>query len=210
MNKVTFLRSDLNKEFADESTLGEVFGQIEKDLQGRGQIVCRFLVNGLTLTEDDEKKFALFKLGEVDFIEVESETPTALLTAVLANWVETLPGMIRKSDQLAQDIRVKGVENHMKDFVDLVDSCQFLVESLISLRSLCREIPFVASTQWRENEMATAKAIAEALNIFERKDFVLLADIMEYDLGHCLQSWLDALLELKQNVHETASHTLGR
>lgn len=210
MNKVMLSRSDLNKDFSEETTLGEVFGQIEKKLQGRGEIVCRFLVNGLTLTEEDEKKFAQFKLGEVDFIEVESETPTALLTAVLANWVDTLPGMIRKSDQLAQDIRVKGVENHMRDFVDLVDSCQFLVESLISLRSLCRDLPFVTSAQWRENEMVTAKAIAEALNIFERKDFVLLADIMEYDLGHCLQSWLDALMELKQNVHQTASHTLGR
>ncbi len=210
MNRTTLSRSDLNKDFSGETTLGEVFGQIEKNLQVRGEIVCRFLVNGLTLTEEDEKKFSQFKLGEVDFIEVESETPTALLTAVLANWVETLPGMIRKSDQLAQAIRLKGVENQMKDFVDLVDSCQFLVESLISLRSLCKDLPFVTSPKWKDNELVTAKAIAEALNVFERKDFVLLADIMEYDLGHCLQSWLDALLELKQNVHETAPHTLGR
>ena len=210
MNRTTISRTELNKEFPVETTLGEIFSRIESSLQQKGEIVCRFLVNGLTLTEEDEKKFSLFQLGEVDFIEIESETPKALLSAVLANWVDTLPGMIVKSDKLSQEIRLKGIENNMRDFVDLVDSCQFLVESLISLRSLCREFPFVSGDQWKANELTTAKAVAEALNVFERKDFVLLADIMEYDLGHCLQSWLDALLELKQNVLEKAPHSLGR
>jgi hypothetical protein len=161
------------------------------------------------LTEEDEKKFSGFQMTEVEFLEVESETPKILLVEVLNNWVETLPGMIGKSDQLAGSIRLKGIENQMRDFVDLVDTCQFLVDSLMSLRTLCRDIAYVNGSQWKTHEELTARAIAEALNVFEKKDFVLLADIMEYDLGHCLQSWLDSLTELKRHVLEKASYSLG-
>jgi hypothetical protein len=209
MNKLSLTRQELQREFLNETTLGAVFSKMERDLALKGEIVCRFLVNGLTLTEDDEKRFSEFQLSEVEFLEVESETPKTLLAEVLNNWVETLPGMIIKSDSLASNIRLKGIENQMRDFVDLVDTCQFLVESLISLRTLCQDIPFVSGAQWKTHEDLTARAIAEALNVFEKKDFVLLADIMEYDLGHCLQSWLDSLTELKGHVLEKASYSLG-
>jgi hypothetical protein len=209
MNRMSLTREDLQREFPPETTLGIVFSKMEKDLVSKGEIVCRFLVNGLTLTEEDEKKFSGFQMTEVEFLEVESETPKILLVEVLNNWVETLPGMIGKSDQLAGSIRLKGIENQMRDFVDLVDTCQFLVDSLMSLRTLCRDIAYVNGSQWKTHEELTARAIAEALNVFEKKDFVLLADIMEYDLGHCLQSWLDSLTELKRHVLEKASYSLG-
>jgi hypothetical protein len=167
------------------------------------------MVNGLTLTEEDEKKFGEFMLSEVDLVEVESEKPDTLLIEVIANWVESLPPMIKKSDELSNTIRLQGIENHLSAFVNLVDSCQFLVQSLMSLRTLCQNIPLVAGEKWKANEQLTARAIAEVLATFEKKDFVLLADIMEYDLGHCLQSWLEALMELKTYVREKTSHPVG-
>lgn len=210
MNKVVIGKREIQDRFFAHESLGEVFKQIELDLQKQGQIVCRFMVNGLTLAEEDEARFSSFKLNDVEMIEVESESPNLLLTKVIANWISSLPNMIEKSDRLANEIRLKGMDNHISLFVDLVDSCQFLVDSLISLRTLCREIDFVSSESWKKNETQMAQTISETLNAFQKKDFVLLADIIEYDLGHCLQSWLETMKELGHHVqHQEAALSLG-
>ena len=203
MTKRTFDRQSLEEKFQGAHSLGDVFRQAEAQIQELGEIVCRFSVNGLSLTEEDETKFSNFMLGEVDLLEIESESPDKLLSEVIENWVTSLPALIKKSDQLSQTLRQEGIENHVGQFVEIVDSCQFLVESLISLRTLCQSYPFVDSGKWKENETLSAKAIQQALVCFETKDFVLLADVLEYDLAHGLQSWLEALSELREHVRQT-------
>lgn len=213
MNKVTLRSDELTGRYLPDQKLGEVFRELEKTALEKGQIVCRFSVNGLSLSEADEKKFSEFTVREVQLLEVECETPKTLLSEVIANWVETLPRLIKKSDQLSQTIRFNGIENQMSQFVDVVDSCQFLVESLMSLRSLCQSYEFVKPVTWKKSEEMTARAIAEVLSSFEKKDLVLLADVLEYDLGHCLQNWLETLTELKSHVEKTGAtetpHHLG-
>lgn len=204
MNKVSLNREKLSELFEGESLLGDVFKFYERKILEDGEIVCRFSVNGLQLSEEDEKKFAQFKIQEVEILEIESQRPDILLSEVISNWTDSLPRLIKKSDQLAQAFRFSGAEHQMSQFVDIVDSCQFLVESLMSLRSLCGTYDFVGSPAWNSSEELTARAIAEALTAFEKKDFVLLADVLEYDLGHCLQTWLETLTELRDNVHRNA------
>jgi hypothetical protein len=200
MNKLTMNQRELQSRFQGNKNLGEVFRLLEQQVQAAGEIICRFSVNGLSLSEEDEEKFAQFGINEVDLLEVESQRPQALLLEVIENWIESLPRLIEKSDKLSQAIRFEGIENHMAQFVDVVDSCHFLVESLNSLRVLCREYEFIKARSWQNSEEMTARAISEALSSFEKKDLVLLADVLEYDLGHCLQNWLETISELKEHV----------
>ena len=90
----------------------------------------------------------------------------------------------------------------MSQFVDVVDSCQFLVDSLMSLRTLCQSYEFVQLPIWKVSEEMTARAISEVLSSLEKKDLVLLADVLEYDLGHSLQSWLETLGKLRTHVQK--------
>lgn len=207
MNKMTLNQRDLRTQFTSDQKLGEVFRLLEKQVQAAGEIICRFSVNGLSLSEDDEKRFAGFGINEVQLLEVESQAPQILLLEVIGNWIESLPRLIKKSDDLSQAIRFEGIENHMAQFVDVVDSCQFLVESLNSLRVLCKDYDFVKAKGWQNCEEMTARAISEALSSFEKKDLVLLADVLEYDLGHCLQNWLEAITELKEHVQSANKAT---
>jgi hypothetical protein len=204
MNRITYSKQELAQQFRSDQKLGEIFRILEKQIQNKGEIICRFSVNGIALSEQDEKKFADFEMHEIELLEVDCQSPETLLSEVTENWTQSLPRLIKKSDQLSQTIRFNGIENQMAQFVDIVDSCQFLVESLMSLRSLCQGYEFFKPAEWKRGEEMTARAIAEVLSAFEKKDLVLLADVLEYDLGHCLQNWLETLTELDEHVKRTA------
>ena len=200
MIRQTFSQREILEQFADKNCLGEIFQEIEQRLKTAGQVVCQFTVNGMTLDESDEKRLSASFVDEIETLEVSSQLPEVLMTEVLKNWVTQIPAMIVKSDEIAKTLRFEGLEGHVTPFVELIDSCQLLVDSLISLDNLFRENKFVQAENWQKNEDMTARAIGEALNCFQKKDFVLLADILEYDLGHSLQNWTELLKQFHEQL----------
>jgi len=204
MSQLFFEKQDLIGRFGAEATLGEVFGHIENDLKATKEVVCQFKVNGMALDEEGEKRLAAAKLEEVQTLEVMSQQPTAILGDILQSWSQQIPAMIKQNDDLAASIRFKGMEGHLKTLVELIDQSQLLVDSIMSIDTVFSEIPIVQSDKWRSAQKQMAEGIGEALSAFQKKDFAWLADILEYDMGHSLQLWMELLESLKQDVTSTA------
>lgn len=200
MNTTAINKQNLITEFGNSTPLKVVFEKIHLQWQERGEVVCQFRINGMNLTEADEGRLAQATLEEVQTFEVDSQRPDDLLQAVLQNWVNELPTLITNADQLAQEIRFEGIEGKLSSFVNLVDTCQFLIDSLLTLGGVVQTQAWTQGEQWVENEKLTARAIGEALAAFEKKDFTLLAEVVEYDLGHSLQVWLELLKGFLQKV----------
>lgn len=203
MNQLFFEQQDLAARFGLEATLGEVFTQIEKDLKIVNEVVCQFTVNGLALDEQAEKRLAGSTLKEVQSLAVQSERPDAILQNVLSSWAKQIPQLIKMNDDLATQIRFKGVEGQLKTFVDLIDEAQLLVDSIISIDLVFANLPVVRSEAWKKAQRQMAEAVGEALQAFQKKDFTWLADILEYDLGHSLQTWMELLESLRRDVENS-------
>jgi hypothetical protein len=201
MSQLMFQQEDLVARFGVEASLGEIFRQIENDLKPINEVVCQFKINGLALDEQAEQRLAAATLSEVETLEVFSQQPRAILGDVLQNWVKQIPALLECNDNLASEIRFKGIEGQLKSLVELIDQCQLLVDSIISIDSVFPNLPYVKSEAWKKAQTQMASAIGEALQAFQKKDFNWLADILEYDLGHALQTWMEQLeschLELK-------------
>jgi hypothetical protein len=61
----------------------------------------------------------------------------------------------------------------------------------------------VKSEAWKKAQTQMASAIGEALQAFQKKDFNWLADILEYDLGHALQTWMEQLDQCHLELQNT-------
>ena len=46
---------------------------------------------------------------------------------------------------------------------------------------------------WKTNEMHTTNTVRELLAAYEQQDFVLLGDVLEYELFNSFGKWIDAL-----------------
>ncbi len=203
MSQLIFQQQDLIARFGADASLGDIFRQIENDLKPLSEVVCQFKVNGLALDEQAEQRLATVHLNEVETLEVFSQKPRAILGDVLLNWVKQIPAMIECNDSLAQEIRFKGVEGQLKSLVELIDQCQLLVDSIISIDSVFADLTQVQSKDWKDAQKQIAAAIGEALQAFQKKDFNWLADILEYDLGHALQIWMERLESFRLDLQNT-------
>jgi len=201
MNKTIMTRAEILADYAECRDLGQLIRKMEETLTAQGQVICQFRLNGLSLSEADEKRLAGIDLQDVEMIEVDSESPIALLFGLMENWVLELPKLLENTEALAKLIRFEGIEGHLKPFVELVESCQFLLDSLMSLEKVIQGVE-VATPNWQKAQELTAAGIGEALRQFENKDFVLLAEILEYDLAHALQVWLDEIQHLSRALRE--------
>lgn len=204
MSQLFFEQQELINRFGSDATLNDVFQQIEIELKSVKEVVCQFKVNGMALDEEGEKRVGASRLAEVRTLEVLSQQPTAILGDVLKSWSTQIPAMIKQNDALATHIRFQGMDGQLKNLVELIDQSQLLVDSIMSIETVFSDFPMVQSEAWRSAQKHMAETIGEALQAFQKKDFNWLADILEYDMGHSLQTWMELLGSLKHDVTNTA------
>lgn len=199
MDRFKVSGQELCQHYTDLTPLSRVFSDIERELKENRQVVCQFIVNGVALREEDERQFSTVLLKDVTTLEYLTEKTQTLVEGVLSGWIDAIPELIEKSESLSDKIRHKGVQALLKDIRDLIDNCQFLISSIISLRSILGDSVIASVTKWDEAEVWTEKTLQEALTAFEKKDFAQLADVVDYDLNHGLQLWL-GILKNVQNI----------
>jgi hypothetical protein len=147
---------------------------------------------------DTETLGELFRQVELD---LGQKNQVVCQFKILENGRVEIPKMIDVNDRLAQDFRFQGVEGRLRAFVSLIDSCQLLVDSLMTIDNLLANSATVQADTWKNAERNMATGIGEALQAFQKKDYTLLADVLEYDLGHSLQSWQELLGQLMVEVN---------
>jgi hypothetical protein len=201
MTKTVVTKNDILERYSPIQDLGTLFKTLEAEFLQKGEVICQFRLNGMTLSETDESRLAEIHIHEVEKIEIDSENPTTLLFGLLDNWIKELPELIKNTDELSKTIRFNGIEGHLKSLVDLIDSCQFLMDSLVGLQSIIKS-DLIDKNEWKKAEEMTVRAIGESIRAFEIKDFVLLAEILEYDLAHSLQIWTEQLVRVEEGLKE--------
>lgn len=214
--------ADLRGFYQTNVSLAKVFADIEQDLRATNQVVCQFIVNGLEISESQEARFAQVKLDEVETLEYLTENGRDITGVVLDGWIKALPELIAKTELLAKRMRAQGFSGLLKPIHDLVQNCEFLIDSTINLKIAMGDQFFKSSPgSWQKIEEQSKKAVTEALQAIENKDFVLLADVLEYDLNNVLQTWLEHLQGLEKSLHgenavtdtesrQVRSHSMGR
>lgn len=201
MNSLKIKPVDLHMSGQAFTRLSEVIGHYEKELAEAGQVVCQFSLNGMKLTEQDEARFADLSVHDIEELEVLFQSPENLLVGLLGGWLQKIPDLITDCDKISTQIRYKGIDGHMKLLVDVIDDAQLLVDSLMSIDSLFSSFAIVSSQSWKDNENLMTAAVGQALSAFQSRDFNQLADILEYDISHSLQIWIDLLTSLQTEVN---------
>ncbi|MBO9666594.1 MAG: hypothetical protein J7501_07245, partial [Bdellovibrio sp.] len=199
MERFKVTGEELRNFYQTETQLSRVFTDIENDLRTSNQVVCRYIINGLEIKESDEARFGEVSLDQIETLEYMTENGNDLVGEVLRAWIEALPELQDKTESLAQRMRSQGLSGLLKPIHDLVQNCEYLIDSVISLKELMGDRFLVQSpVDWIKAENQSKQTVLEALRALENKDFVLLADVLEYDLNNVLQMWSEHLQILEK------------
>lgn len=179
-----------------DTTLGQVFSDIESDLKKSNQVVCQYIVNGKELGEVDETQYFKMKLSQVDTLEYLSENVNELVIDVLQGWVDSFPELMNHTEMISKQIRFSGVQSAFGKIQVLIENYEFLISSVISIKNLLGDSAAAGLAELSNAEDKTKAMLEEALTAVEKKDFVCLADIIEYELVTSLQLWEKLLTNL--------------
>lgn len=185
MIKTFWTKPEIQEKFSHCADLKQVIQSLESEFLGHGEVVCEIKVNGMVLKEEDESKFADSKLSEINELVVSTNAPQTLIRQALDSVIEYLPRAQEGSIDCSEIYRMGKLVEAQSFFHDLVEGCFWVLDTVIHMRGAHvntfpeQEMP----EQWQELELRLSKDLKEALLAAEKQDYVLLADLVEYEIS---------------------------
>lgn len=187
---------EIRKQFPSCATLNDIITCIEAELSDRGEVVCEIRVNGHLLSEDDEKKFANSPTSEIRDLSVRSNAPANLISDALRSADSMIPDLDSSCLKTAELLRGTDFSAAQKSFTELLEGCQWLVDTLNHVRGAASGIqkPILHPEKWYEAEKLIGRTVREVSEAYSMKDNVLVADLLEYELTGALAVWKEEVL----------------
>jgi hypothetical protein len=191
----TWTHDEIKGQFPAVSNLKDVVGNIEDLLWNKGHVVCEVRVNGMFFSEDDEQKFAGTPVADINTLEVKSRSQRDLIMDTLGSFYELLPKLNKICLEASALIRRPQTPDVNVKIREILDATCWLTDALKLLKFSVLELVNDSAFEdgWNENEKQYSHVIAEMLKAFEINDWVLLADVLEYDLTTACENWLELL-----------------
>lgn len=205
MRQLQVTRNEIQSLFGEAKTFGELLKCLETEFQKRDEVICKITLNGMELTDEEESQKSSVLVDEILDLHLVVAHPNDLLKDVLHFWCNHLPKLEADNRALAEKIRFEGFDLSFTTFVKVVESCQELVRSLVPARNLLPSIPNFQEEQWNDLEKQMWQTLSEVFRAFESKDFILLSDLLEYDLGKSLTNWTALITQTASSIDKDAT-----
>lgn len=188
-------KTEISKQFPECSTLREIINRLETDFSLKGEVICEIRVNGHLLSEEDEEKFATSSCSDIQNLSVSSNRPADLIKDAMRSTKVFIPDLEASCLKTAEMFRGSDLAAAQKSFHECLEGCQWLVDTLMHVRGAASGIqqPIHQPERWFEGEKVIGRAIRELSEAYSGNDFVLVADLLEYELTGALAIWKEAL-----------------
>ena len=197
MDILKFSSQELTRAYGQCSKLSDLIHSIETDVQRVGRVVCKVKVNGLGLSESDEVRLADTAVTDVNEIEIETEAVGDLVKSSIETMTRMVECLRDEAVYLAEIYRQGSNSEARARFMAVVKNTQVLTEGLVVLKPVfARALSDGAA--WRANEDHMIATLRELVEAFELEDWVLLSDVLEYELYTSLDGWRSLLCQLRE------------
>ncbi len=197
----------LNNQSQDIPTDGiQYFGQLMEKLTeeaaSEGGSVLNVRLNGEDITGRDKSNFEQMSVGEIENLEVETGDPKTLARSTLYSIADFHEQLLKELQITSEFFRMNNIDRSNESFLRCIDGLQVFMHTMESCRKLLGlsfELLLMPSSN-TEEEISVAesrRSIFTALDgIIEAQtdqDWVLLADIMEFELTPSLAMWREVI-----------------
>lgn len=200
------LKVNINKKEVEiEDSSLKTFGDLMKKISERfldDSFITKVSLNGKELTKKEEMQNYSLDNDKVKFLEIETTSLDDMKNRGFFLIEEYLKKMVEQMERTSETLRVG-------DEVEANQLYAVCIEDLKLLINLIEDISFVLNVDFNQIEFE-GFAIQTRLDKFsyhiremilsqENSDWVMLADLIEYELIPLLQEWRDIMIFLKKN-----------
>ncbi|MCB0349608.1 MAG: hypothetical protein KDD38_00395 [Bdellovibrionales bacterium] len=199
METIKYNKEDIATQFPIEHKLKDIVAKLEQMAEADHKVICRLRVNGLLLSENDENRFAATEHKDINEIEIELENLFSLISGTVQSLTEFAVALKETVAKTADAFREGGTPNANRRFANAMPAIQCLADALIALKpnlgQILKSKPGF-SQRWDDSEVQMMKMVTELIAAYEKQDFVLVSDVLEYELLNSIDNWIELLAQL--------------
>jgi hypothetical protein len=190
--------------------LGSVIGTLNSEVAKRGRFIAALKVNGEDCALDSEN-CADRTLAEIGRLDVTTESSVDLALETLAeggNYLGELRSfLLQTADSYRAGDETKGKEL----FVELINGLEWFVKIAL-MAELHLQVDFAetfcAGRTLTESVERFNRILLEIIAAQEQRDWVLLTDLLEYELAPQLELWREIFAMLRSRGADPSGETL--
>lgn len=199
MNKIVINRDSINKDYFDCDNLQSILEKIKADLLNEKKIVCSLRVNNDYLTDAIEDENINFKLKDLHLIEIEYCSEDIFYIEFLDSTTAFLTDLINICPHMSEKIYENSYNEFNLLFTDFLGSMDSVTTALVYIQE---HLPSSQEKAWRALEVKLSAVLQQTLEVFSKKDYVVLADLIEYEMMEVLRDWHKIIIGLKEFANE--------
>jgi translation initiation factor 1 (eIF-1/SUI1) len=198
MEVIKILKQDLQDQYADCEQLQQIIVRLETQAESQGKVICMVKVNGLNLSTADEERLATTARDKIDEIEIQLSQSARLVddsVKVLADFLQALSLRVQTA---AEQFRNTTAPPTQHLFSEIVQSTHLLTDALLTLKPnlLARAQDKTTYEQaWVAAEAHFMQTIRELAVAYQKQDFVLVSDVLEYELYNSIEKWREIIYQ---------------
>lgn len=195
MEVLKLSRVELENRYGFEQTLASIITKLESATESEGKVICKISVNGLDLNEKDENRFGLIPVQDIHDLVIQVEEKCVIVDDTINSLREHLKPLQANCVAVAEIIRSQGRAEAQGQLNQIFNAAQWVSEALFALRPNWGRLQTDLNLlrKWDEAEGHMKMAVQELRQAFENQDFVLVGDVLEYELYSAMGDWLDLL-----------------
>ena len=189
---------DLKKPFEGQ-TLGSLLMAIRDNQLETGHFLSEVNCDGVSLNlreEEDMKDMALDSFSE---IRVHSHSPETIISESLQNNDEVSEALCELLTSIAEKLRVGMIADSMTPYIECLEHVEAFLQIVNHIQAYLvdngEETVAESMDEYIRQFLEISQEMLEAQN---DEDYVLLADLVEYEVVPLLQDWLEISGNIKQ------------
>jgi len=182
--KIFLDEKPLGEEFNDMN-LPEILSKIQNNLEGR--ILKAILINEVEVNEKYLKE-SLIDKDEINKIEFFTKKTSSLINETLDEANEYLPKLKKGTKQTASLFR-NSDDKAIKNYQLILNGLEWYIEASSQITSLMNNEDYYQQGQNMINEIN--KILSDLMVAYNKEDFVLVADILEYEIVDIVEDLIE-------------------
>ncbi len=204
MKRKSWAKQELQKIFSRCDNLKEILDCF-LEMVGKDHSILEIEVNERFLKVDPEE-FEFIGLEQIESLKIGFVNSDLLLIQSC----ESLRGFVQDVQNqcfsCADHYREEKMVEAVKGFESILEATDWFVEGLVKIRENVetRKTFGQFSESWQATEMHMSTILQRVLETFQKRDFLLLADLLEYELVGSLEKWSENLQKIEKYYVQSA------
>jgi len=194
-------RQSIEMETAGINNLEEVLVKIMDEHVKRGSAITTVKLNGAVYSEESPHDAVGVLISDIRTLEINTMGQEEIALHFLENGVGQLDLLIQGAEKVSELFRIADEAEANEHYARLLESLRLFLQVVVQVKETLHlnlsAIAFQNDTVEQRFEKLS-EIMDEMIEVQEKEDWIMLADLLEYELAPLLEEWKSIVPVLKQ------------